>query len=570
MHCAFGMSVARQSGNADRTARDNDKGTGMKNRVISKSRVLAFLMLAFLVLVVGLAVSGCAEDFEWASSDGQPAPAQNGVVASTPAVSEAPPSNKEDKYSAVGTHPFVLTLSDPLSTFAVDVDTASYDIFRRDVGFGLLPQPDSVRIEEYINAFKYDYPAPSAADSVPFAIHLASAPSPYTPTAQILRVAIKGREMEDDDQRGANLVFLIDTSGSMQSAQKLPLVQQVLTEALELLQPDDTISIVTYAGSTGVALPPMPVSQKSEIAAKINSFQAGGSTAGAAGINLAYAQAKAGFKTGAINHVILCTDGDFNVGAASDIALVDLIEEKRKTGITLTVLGFGIGHLNDSMMEKVSNAGNGTYSVISSTDHAITWVHDRLLSGMHFIAKDVKIQVAFNPNNVLAYRLIGYENRDIADQDFKNDAVDAGEIGAGHSVTALYEVIPTGGLIPQPQAQTLDEAEPFDGEIPLDGAELVNVQVRWKDSGASEEDSAHETNQGLDDSATMGAVELGDVDFRWATSLAAFAELLKGSPYANPAGMKHMVDILEASTGGRAERLEAVALVKAAAELMGQ
>ena len=566
------MSIAMQGSHADRTASENDKGTGMKNRVISMGRAFVFLVVA-----AGLVVGGCADDSETAAADGQPTPTQtptqtppqNGVVAPTPPAENTPPSNAGDKYTGVGTNPFVLTLTDPLSTFAVDVDTASYDIFRRDVGFGLLPQPASVRVEEYINAFKYDYAAPSASDSVPFAIHLASAPSPYTPTAQILRVAIKGRELDDEDQRGANLVFLIDTSGSMQSAQKLPLVQQVLTEALELLQPDDTISIVTYAGGTGVALPPTPVSQKSEIAAKINSFQAGGSTAGAAGITLAYDQAKAGFKTGAINHVILCTDGDFNVGAASDTALVQLIEEKRKTGITLTVLGFGIGNLNDSMMEKISNAGNGTYSVISSTDHAITWVHDRLLSGMHFIAKDMKIQVAFNPNNVLAYRLIGYENRDIADEDFKNDAVDAGEVGAGHSVTALYEVIPIGGLIPQPEGLQLEEAEPFDGEIPLDGAELVNVQVRWKDSGASEEDPAYETNQGLDLNATMCAVEVADSDFRWATSLAAFAELLKGSPYANPVGMKHMVDTLEAATAGRPERQEAVALIKAAAELMG-
>ncbi len=483
---------------------------------------------------------------------------------------EAPPKNEGDNYEAVGTNPYELAAADPFSTFAADVDTASYDIFRRDIGQGLLPVKAGVRLEEYVNYFSYDYSAPDADSDVPFAIALEAADSPFTAGATTLRIGIKGKRLEDVGKRPTNLVFLIDISGSMSSSDKLPLVQKVLTETLEVLDADDTVAIVTYAGSTGVALAPTKVSEKAAIAQTINSFAAGGSTAGAAGITLAYQQAEAAFLEGGINHVILCTDGDFNVGVSSTTSLVELIEQKRKSGITLTALGFGMGNLNDAMMEAVTNAGNGTYGVISDIDQAISYVHKRLISGLTFIAKDMKIQVVFNPEKVLAYRLLGYENRAIADEDFDNDAVDAGEVGAGHTVTALYEVIGADGAVPVVEgAAALDlEAAPYEGELDVDGDELVRVLVRWKDTGASEEDAAHETASALTEDEITDDFAATSADFRWATAIAAFAEILKASPYADDEHLGAIQAIVEANAGDAPQREEFVTLMAKALQLL--
>jgi len=496
------------------------------------------------VVVVGLGLMGCAAEGASSSAmdDGidprNSAKGGSGSANVNPLPSgEAetpPPTEPGGTYEAVGTNPFVLAESDPLSTFAVDADTASYDIFRRDVNNGVLPPAASVRLEEYVNDFAYHYQPPAEDSADPFAIHLAAAPSLYDTGTLLVRVGIQGKQAPAE-RGAANLVFLVDVSGSMGSEDKLPLVKVVLDEALETLRPTDHVAIVTYAGTTAVALPPTAVSEKDAIRSVIDSLQAGGGTAGGAGMSMAYDQASLGFVEGGINHIVMCTDGDFNVGISTTAEMLDLIREKRQTGITLTTLGFGSDNLNDAMMEQVSNAGNGMYSVISSHDQAIQYVNDRLLSTMFHIAKDVKIQVEFNAEKVLAYRLLGYEDRAIADDEFRDDTVDAGEIGAGHRVTALYEVVPAGAAVPAPDgAPELIDGEEYAGPIEVDADDLVLVKVRYKQPGATESDPAKEVASSLPASAAAASYEELDVDFRWSVAVATFAEILKKSPFARP------------------------------------
>ena len=310
-------------------------------------------------------------------------------------------SNTGDRYVPVGTNPFIMTAHDPLSTFAADVDTASYDIFRRDVNLGLLPQPASVRLEEHVNNFDYAYPAPAASDPHPFRIVLAAAGDMFHRETTLLRVGIAARDPVPFEKRPANVVFLVDVSGSMAAADKLPLVKRVLARTLDVLSPEDTISIVTYSATAVVRLAPTGARDKARILPIIDSLVASGSTAGAAALMLAYDQARRAFISGGINHILMCTDGDFNVGPSSTDALLALVKEQRQTGITLTVLGFGIGNLNDQMMERVSNAGNGIYGVISSATHADRYVDERLLSTLEHVAQNMKIQVEFNPARVV-------------------------------------------------------------------------------------------------------------------------------------------------------------------------
>ncbi len=442
-------------------------------------------------------------------------------------------ANEGDSYEDVGTNPFTMVAHDPLSTFAADVDTASYDIFVRDIETGTLPQPESVRLEEYVNFFRYDYEAPAADAEHPFQLHLDAAPSILGQTT-VLRVGLQAVVPPAEEKRPTNLVFLVDISGSMSSEAKLPLVKQVLLETLDLLDPNDTVSIVTYAGATGVALTPTPISERSVIESVIESFNSSGSTAGAAGIDLAYEQAEAAFLDGGVNHVLLCTDGDFNVGPSSTAELVELIEDKRESGVTLTVLGFGVGNLDDSMMELISNKGNGIYGVISSEETASRYVEERMLSSFNLIAKDLKLQIEFNPEHVTAYRLLGYENRAIADDDFRVDSIDAGEVGAGHQVTALYELVLSGQELPSNDpAPMVEDGEPYDGLREVTAENLVLVKIRYKQPGASTEDPAMEVSTSLAPEAVATSLEDANPDLLWAASIAAFAEVLKKSPYGS-------------------------------------
>jgi Ca-activated chloride channel family protein len=502
------------------------------------------------------ALAGSGGSSAYGASSGA-AGSSAGVPANqAPADPSADPSNQGDKYTSVGVNPFVLVAHDPFSTFAADVDTASYDLFRRDVNLGLHPEPASVRLEDYVNNFAYDYPAPAADAEDPFAISLAAAPHPVRDGITLLRVGIQARLRTDTTKKPANLVFLVDTSGSMQSAEKLPIVQRVMSQALGVLEPTDSVSIVTYASGTGVALAPTKVQNAETIQSAIDQLHAAGSTNGAGGIQLAYEKAFEAFIEGGINHIILCTDGDFNVGLSSDDELVKLIEEKRQTGITLTALGFGIGNLNDSMMEKVSNAGNGIYSVLSSKVQADMYVEDRLLATMEHVAKDVKLQVELNPKYVLAYRLLGYEDRAIADEDFRVDTVDAGEIGAGHRVTALYELVMADGTLPKVSgAPDAVDGKAVDGEREIDAKDLVLVKVRYKQPGASATDAAIEIKETLEPAAVAEDVS-DDVDLEWAVAMAMLAEVVKGSPYSAPSDLNAIATTVSAQASRDAYRTE--------------
>jgi len=450
-------------------------------------------------------------------------------------------------------NPFVITEHDPLSTFAADVDTASYDIFTRSVLTGSLPPAATVRLEEFVNYFQYDYEPPAADAAQPFSISLAAAPA-LDPSTLLFRVGIRGR-LPLAEKRPANLVFLVDVSGSMAAENKLPLVQYTLSEALTVLAPTDEISIVTYAGSTEVKLPPTPVAKAATIESVIADLRTGGGTNGSSGIKLAYQEARRGFIEGGINHVLLCTDGDFNLGLTADEDLVTLITHERESGVTFTALGYGAAS-NDAMMEKVSDAGNGTYSVVYSKASAHSYVEERLLNNLDYIAKDLKIQVEFNPEKVYAYRLLGYEDRDIADDDFRNDVVDAGEVGAGHRVTALYQLVLAGGAIPSSSTgPTPDDGDLYSGPTEVGAEDYALVKVRYKALDAATTDEAFEVNQ------TLGATDVADSwskldkDFQWAYAVASFAEILKGSPYATKGALSTIGNIIGQSVhDGVAER----------------
>lgn len=444
-----------------------------------------------------------------------------------------PVEQEGNEYEDPGTNPFVLTEAQPTSTFASDSDTASYDLFLQAIQYNDLPHPSSVRLEEFVNFFKYDYVAPNADHEEPFRVQVDVTESPFTPGAQIMRIGIQGKKAADLPVKGINVVFLVDVSGSMAGAAKLPLVKALLSEAVLQLEPTDTISIVTYAGYESLHLPATSASNQDTIISSIESLASGGGTNGAGGIDMAYTQAESAFIEGGINHVVLCTDGDFNVGPYSTADLLELIAEKRKTGVTLTVLGFGYGNLNDAMMELVSNAGNGVYGIISNLDDAIQYAATKLLSTLNMIAKDVKIQVEINSDVVYAYRQLGYENRQLEDWMFFEDTVDAGELPAEHAVTALYELIPVGQSLPEPEGapELLTTAvDPFDMEIAED--EMVLVKIRYKDIEDSEEDPSFQINTARLSGVEAMAFEDADPSFQFAVAVAAFAEILKESPFA--------------------------------------
>lgn len=444
-----------------------------------------------------------------------------------------PPVEQPIDRTPLSANPFVLAQYDPFSTFGADVDTASYDGFTRDVELGRLPSPANVRLEDFVNFFAYDYPAPAADAAQPFAISLAAMRSGGERKTTLLRVGIQAKQPPPSEKKRAHVVFLVDVSGSM--SEELPLVKRVLDGAVGQLDAYDKISIVTYAGGTEVRLAPTAITDPQKIRTAIAALESGGSTNGAGGIQLAYAQAEAAFVQDGINHVVLCTDGDFNVGASSDEALVELIKEKRTTGITLTALGFGTERVNDSMMEKVSNAGNGSFSVVTSAAHADRYVAQRLLSTIVHVAKDMKLQVEFNPERVHAYRLLGYEDRAIADGDFRNDVVDAGEVGSGHRVTALYELILAGEPQPALDSEPVRrQADAASGPREVAASDLALVKVRYKAPGARSSDPASEVATGFAPDAIATDADGADADLRWAAAVAAFAEILKQSSFAQP------------------------------------
>jgi len=452
---------------------------------------------------------------------------------------------------------FLSAAENPLSTFAADVDTASYANLRRMLRTGLKPPADAVRIEELVNYFPYRYAAPKPGEA--FAASLEVAEAPWAAGHRLVRIGLKAREVTASERGAANLVFLVDVSGSMSGPERLPLVRESLRLLVNRLRPDDRVAIVTYAGQSGLALASTPVAQTREVVAAIEAMAPSGSTNGGMGIQLAYDIAKANFVTGGVNRVILCTDGDFNVGVTGEGALVRLVQEKAKSGVFLTVLGFGMGNLKDGMLEAIADKGNGSYGYIDSRREAEKLLGAQVNGTLTTVAKDVKLQVEFNPARVASYRLIGYENRLLAKEDFNNDKFDAGEIGAGHTMTALYEIVPA-GTEALPLGAGLDELKytrkPVTVPLAAASTELLTVKVRYKDPAG---DVGRKLEFALSDTGARFADASGD--FKFASAVAAFGMVLRDSPHKGTATLADVATWAEAGsaddTGGwRGEFIE--------------
>jgi len=471
----------------------------------------------------------------------------------------APPYHDvgRDKFTAISENAFKIVRAEPVSTFSIDVDTASYSWVRGQLNQNILPQPASVRTEELVNYFPYDYAGPKGT-AQPFATNVSVMPSPWSPGRKLVRIGIKGYSVHKATRPRANLVFLIDTSGSMQEPNKLPLVKQSLEMLLDELDPRDTVAIVTYAGYAGTALEPTPVGQKGKIRAVIDSLGAGGSTAGAEGIRQAYNLAEANLDPNGVNRVILATDGDFNVGITNQEELKGYIERERGKGVFLSVLGFGTGNYNDAMMQTLAQNGNGTAAYIDTVNEARKTLIEEASSTLFTIAKDVKIQVEFNPAAVAEYRLIGYETRLLNRDDFNNDKIDAGDVGSGQTVTALYEVVPIGG----PRAtDDLRYGKPV--PVAARAGELGYVKIRYK---LPKSDTSRLISTPIDDRVAVGRFADAPQDARFAVGVAAFAELLRGGKHSGSFTYDDVLTIALAARG-RDEfgyRNEFVQLVRAA------
>lgn len=467
-----------------------------------------------------------------------------------------------EAYDRVVDNPFLKVAQNPLSTFSIDVDTAAYANLRRFLTTGTVPPKDSVRIEEMVNYFAYDYPASSGKD--PFSANVEVSQAPWNMEHRLVRIALKGREVALERRPPSNLVFLIDVSGSMQPANKLPLLKKGLQLLVEKLNENDRVAIVVYAGASGLALPSTSCEQKSKIMAALENLEAGGSTNGGAGIQLAYDTAIGNFIKGGINRVILATDGDFNVGTTNQGDLIRLIEQKAKSGVFLSVLGFGMGNYKDSMLEKLADKGNGNYAYVDSISEARKVLVEQMGSTLITIAKDVKIQVEFNPAIAGAYRLIGYENRLLRAEDFNDDTKDAGEIGAGHTVTALYEVVPAGKEMNLPGVDALKYQKPVQTSTASNSRELLTVKLRYK-----EPDS--DTSKLLQFPATDRGARWTSAsrDFKFASAVAAFGMILRDSPYKGTVTLSSVLELAEEGKGPDKQgyRTEFIDLVKRARAL---
>jgi Ca-activated chloride channel family protein len=471
-----------------------------------------------------------------------------------------PPVFNTEQYAAIEEEGFVSVSDRPLSTFSIDVDTASYSNVRRFLTQGSLPPAGAVRIEELINYFSYDYPEPGGSD--PFGVTTELGSAPWKPEHKLLLVGLRGRSLEAKNVPPRNLVFLIDVSGSMADESKLPLVKSALAELAKQLRREDHVSIVVYAGASGCVLEPTPGSDARAIEEALQNLEAGGGTNGAGGIQLAYELARKHFDRQAINRVILATDGDFNVGTTSESELVSLIERERESGVFLTVLGVGTGNLKDSTMEKLADHGNGNYAYLDTPAEARRVLVEAASGTLVTIAKDVKIQVEFNPSRVKAYRLIGYENRRLQAKDFNDDKKDAGEIGAGHSVTALYEIVPVGVEGPAPSTDALKYQQPGKPTDAAGGTEVVTVKLRYKqpDGDTSKEMSVAAEDGGM-------PIEQASANLRFAAAVATFGMVIGGSEERGTASYDMAQSLARDALGGdpnayRAEFLRLIAIAR--------
>ncbi|MEM1170451.1 MAG: VWA domain-containing protein [Cyanobacteria bacterium P01_H01_bin.35] len=475
------------------------------------------------------------------------------------------PTSNTEEYNLINDNPFKVVKSNPLSTFSIDVDTASYSNLRRFVTQGKLPPKDAVRIEELINYFTYDYPQPKANN--PFSITTEISDSPWNNQHQLVHIGIQGKDIVTENLPPSNLVFLLDVSGSMNNANKLPLIKSAFQLLVGELTEKDTVSIVVYAGAAGGVLPPTKGSEKDKILAAINNLEAGGSTAGGEGIKLAYDLAKRFDQSSGNNRVILATDGDFNVGVSSDAELVRMIENYRDKGIFLTVLGFGTGNFKDAKMEQLANKGNGNYAYIDNLLEAKKVLVTEMGGTLLTIAKDVKIQVEFNPAKVQAYRLIGYENRLLRSQDFNDDTKDAGELGAGHSVTALYEIIPVGvkSNVNLPGVDELRYQNNQVEEAAYNSDELMLVKLRYKQPKGT-------TSELIKQSVVDKGVTLNDAsnDFKFAAAVAQYGMILRDSEYKGDASFNEVLKLANESKDLDLEgyRSEFINMVESSQKLM--
>jgi Ca-activated chloride channel family protein len=505
------------------------------------------------------------------------------------------PGLSGDQYTRIIENPFIKAEGgNAVSTFSIDVDTASYANVRQFLlGMNTLPPPDAVRIEELINYFDYDYAAPNSDDATPFAAHVEVAGCPWKPEHRLVRIGIKGREMARDKRPPSNLVFLVDVSGSMDEPSKLPLVVYGLQQLMRELGENDRVAIVVYASSEGLVLPSTPGSDQATVLAALGQLRAGGSTAGGAGIQLAYQIAEDHFIQGGTNRVILCTDGDFNVGVTSTAELQRLCEQKAKdTKVFLSVLGFGRGNLNDAMMEAISNRGNGNYHYVDNRTEARRVLVEEMTGTLVTIAEDVKIQVEFNPRHVAGYRLIGYENRMLRTEDFNDDTKDAGEIGAGHTVTALYEIVPAGQSVAvapvdelkyqptQPRAPLSNESKSVAVENENEAnestrstakdadvtGELLTLKLRYKEPAG---DASRKLEWPVrDEDQSFGAAS---DDFQFAAAVAGFGLVLRDSQFKGNLTPAAMLEIAQGAIGRdeHGYRGEFLELVRQAKSLRG-
>ena len=479
------------------------------------------------------------------------------------------PEPSSEEYGIYEENKRTLVSVEPRSTFSFDVDSGSYTNMRRFLRMGTLPPPQSVRVEEFVNYFEYSYPKQAER---PFSVHYEMAPSPFAKGRQLLKIGVKARDsLDSEESKPWNLVFLIDVSGSMDTANKLPLLKKSMTLLAKKMRAKDRIAIVTYSNGARVALSPTEGAKKGEIVEAINRLQAGGGTNGSAGIEEAYRITETAGKDFGVNRVILATDGDFNQGVTDFGSLIRMIEQKRRSGISLTTLGFGQGNYKEKTLEQLANKGNGNYFYIDSFAEARRVLSEKLVSTIEVVAKDVKLQIEFNPEQVVEYRLVGYDNRVLSNSDFADDSVDAGEIGAGHSTTAVYEVVLSGSelaadLTPELRYQTTKPKKEV--EIPKEFSnELAFVKIRYKKPS---EDSSSKMQFPIEQSGALESYAEASADFRFATTVAAFAQLLRQSKFA--AGYS-IADVLKegesaVSANTSSERREFIELVKNAKELL--
>jgi Ca-activated chloride channel family protein len=474
--------------------------------------------------------------------------------------------NTED-YDHIVENKFLTPAQNPLSTFSIDVDEAAYSNVRRYINDGSLPPAGAVRIEEMINYFNYNYPQPQTED--PFSVNTELSECPWSPEHRLVHIGLQGKEISVQNLPNANIVFLIDVSGSMEDANKLPLVKSSMKLLADQLRPDDKVAIVVYAGNAGLVLPATSGANKVAIKDAIDQLEAGGSTAGGEGIQLAYKVAKENFIKGGNNRIILATDGDFNVGASSDDELVSLIEKERESGIFLSVLGFGMGNYKDNKMQQLADKGNGNHSYIDNISEARKVLVTEFGSTLFTIAKDVKIQIEFNPAKVQAYRLIGYENRVMAAEDFNDDKKDAGELGSGHTVTALYEIIPVGvksEFIGKVDALTYQAANPTEVNT-SNRDEIMTIKLRYK---KPEGDVSRLIVHPVTDAHT--ALANTSDNFRFSAAVASFGMLLRNSEFKQHASFQQVIQLATGAKGADVNgyRQEFINLVQAAGSLVAK